>query len=258
MPINNRNTYTNDGGSTRPKSTPVSYSTGQNYTTGNRGYTPSTATNNRTYTNASTGNSYRADANAYVRNPTLTTAPDRGNTPVSTPVTYAPVARASAPAVEPTYSGYSAPAPSYQDDIVEKIKSLLEEQKNQADAYYKTLYEQELNKNQQAWENNRNQINRNYLRAERLINNMYGDAVSGAGLSNRSRNISNWNNSLAENQRNYTNNDATALANYNNGLTNNASTLARGWYNYVLPVYTNRQQNIDDYNYRKYIASLNF
>lgn len=256
MAILNRNTYTNDGGSTRPKSTPVSYSTAQNYTTGNRGYTPSRATNNRTYTNANTGNSYRADANAYVRNPTLTTAPDRGNTPVSTPVTYTPVARPSAPAVEPTYSGgYSAPV--QVDDTVDKIKQLLDEQKKQADAYYKTLYEQQLASNRSAWENNRNQINMNYARTNRYLNNMYGDAISGTGLSNRARNYQNWNNNLAENQRNYVNNDATALATYNNGLANNASTLAQGWYNYVMPIYTNRQQNIDDYNYRRYLASLN-
>jgi hypothetical protein len=37
---------------------------------------------------------------------------------------------------------------------------------------------------------------------------------------------------------------------------NTASQLAQGWYNYVLPVYTNRQQNLDDYDYRKYLASL--
>ena len=142
------------------------------------------------------------------------------------------------------------------DEIVNRIQALLNEQKAQADAYYKSLYEQQLSQNKQAWEDNRNQINLNYKRAERFLNNNYGNAVSGAGLSNRTRNYTNWNNNLAENQRNYANNNASALSSYNQGLANNASTLAQGWYNYVLPVYTNRQRNIDDYDYRRYLASL--
>ena len=145
---------------------------------------------------------------------------------------------------------------SSTDDIVDKIKALLEEQKAQADEYYKTQYEQSLSQNKQAWENNRNQINRNYARGDRYLRSMYGDAVSGQGLSNRVRNNANWQSNLATNQQNYTNNDATALANYNMNRANTASQLAQGWYNYVLPVYTNRQQNIDDYDYRRYLATL--
>jgi len=154
--------------------------------------------------------------------------------------------------------GYSAPSYSgpSSDDIVSKIKSLLEEQKAQADNYYKTLYEQQTAQNKQAWENNRNQINRNFARGSRYLQNMYGDSVSGQGLSNRARNYQNWQSNLAENQRNYTNNDATALSQYNMNKANTASQLAQGWYNYVLPVYTNRQQTLDDYDYRKYLASL--
>ena len=149
-----------------------------------------------------------------------------------------------------SYSGGST------DDIVNRIKDLLNQQKEQADNYYKTLYEQQTAQNRQAWENNRNQINRNFARGSRYLQNMYGDSISGAGLSNRARNYQNWQSNLAENQRNYTNNDATALANYNMNRANTASQLAQGWYNYVLPVYTNRQQNEDDYAYRRYIASL--
>lgn len=149
-----------------------------------------------------------------------------------------------------SYSGGSS------DDIINKIKELLNQQKEQADAYYKTLYEQQTAQNKQSWENNRNQINRNFARGSRYLQNMYGDSVSGQGLSNRARNYQNWQSNLAENQRNYTNNDATALSQYNMNKANTASQLAQGWYNYVLPVYTNRQQNLDDYDYRKYLASL--
>lgn len=144
---------------------------------------------------------------------------------------------------------------STNDDIVSRIKKLLEEQKAAADEYYKTLYEQQLASNKEGYESNRNQVNRNFLRGNRYLNSLY-DGTSGPGITNRARNYQNWQSSLATNRQNYTNNDATALANYNQNKANAASQLAQGWYNYVLPVYTNRQQNQDDYDYRKYIASL--
>ena len=154
-------------------------------------------------------------------------------------------------------SSYSMPEySSGSDDILNQIKSLLNEQKAAADAYYKTQYEQQLNQNRQAFENNRNQINTNYMRGNRYLNNQYGNAISGTGLTNRARNLQNWQSNLASNRQNYANNDATALAQYNSGLANNASTLAQGWYNYVLPVMSNRQQTLDDYNYKRYLASL--
>lgn len=142
------------------------------------------------------------------------------------------------------------------DDIVSRIKALLNEQNEKAKEYYKTLYDQQTAQNKQAWENNRNQINTNFMRGSRYLNNMYGDSVSGQGLSNRARNYQNWQSNLASNQQNYTNNNATAQAQYNSNLANTASQLAQGWYNYVLPVYTNRQQLQDDYDYRKYLATL--
>ena len=142
------------------------------------------------------------------------------------------------------------------DSVLNTIKDLLNQQKAAADQYYKNMYEQQISQNRQAWENNRNQINANYMRGNRYLNSMYGDAISGAGLSNKARNYQNWQSNLAANRQNYTNNDATALSQYNSGLANNASQLAQGWYNYVLPVYTNRQQTLDDYDYIKYLASL--
>ena len=163
------------------------------------------------------------------------------------------------PSPAPSYSAPSYSAPSYSggtDDIVNQIKSLLNEQKAQADKYYQTLYEQQIAQNKQAWEDNRNQINRNYMRGSRYLQNMYGDSISGQGLSNMARNYQNWQSNLASNRQNYTNNDATALSQLNMNKANTASTLAQGWYNYVLPVYTNRQQTLDDYDYRRYLASL--
>ena len=153
--------------------------------------------------------------------------------------------------------GYSAPSYSGgTDDIVNQIKALLQTQQEQANKYYQTLYEQQIAQNKQAWENNQNQINRNYMRGSRYLQNMYGDSISGQGLSNMARNYQNWQSNLASNRQNYTNNDATALSQLNMNKANTASTLAQGWYNYVLPVYTNRQQTLDDYDYRRYLASL--
>ena len=142
------------------------------------------------------------------------------------------------------------------EDIITMIKNLLNQQKEQADAYYKSLYEQTTAKNKQVFGDNRDQINVNFKRGERYLNNLYGNGISGQGLSNRARNYQNWQSNLAENQRNYANNDATALSQYNMNKANTASQLAQGWYNYVLPVYTNRQQTLDDYDYRKYLATL--
>jgi len=144
------------------------------------------------------------------------------------------------------------------DDIVNKIRDLLTEQKNKADEYYRTLYENQLSQNRQGYEANRNQINRNYMRGERYINSIYGNGNSGSGITNRLRNASNWTNNLTTNRQNLENNNAQALAGYNSNLANTANTLAQGWYNYVLPVYENRQINADnnEYAYRRYLASL--
>lgn len=190
----------------------------------------------------STSSPYSSNGGSFVKAqpmPTKTTTPTR---------TYsAPVAQTSAPA--PSYSGGT-------DDVLNQIKSLLAQQQKAAEEAYKAMYEQQLAQNKQAWESNRNQINRNYKRTDRYINSMYGDAISGSGLSNRTRNYTNWNNNLTSNQQNYTNNDANALSQFNQNKAGAYSTLANGWYNYVLPIYTNRQRNLDDYDYRRYLATL--
>lgn len=150
--------------------------------------------------------------------------------------------------------GYSYSSSS--DDIVSKIKALLEEQKKAADEYYKTMYEQQLAQINRETEANRNQANLNYMRGDRYLNSLYGNGITGQGLSNKARNNSNWQNNLTSIRQNQANNNATALSNYNMNLANTASQLAQGWYNYVLPVYTNRQQQLDNLDYRKYLATL--
>lgn len=136
------------------------------------------------------------------------------------------------------------------DSIVDMIKNLLNEQKQKADEYYKTLYEQQLGQIKQADESQRNQANLDFMRSDRYLNSLYGNGITGQGLSNKVRNRSNYQNKLASIRQATANNNASALAQYNSGLANNASTLAQGWYNYVLPVYTNRQQWLDNLAYR--------
>lgn len=142
------------------------------------------------------------------------------------------------------------------DDIVNMIKSLLNEQKAAADKYYNTLYDQRLNQINQEIENNRNLINKEYKMAGRRNYAINGRSDTGANVTNQTRINQNWLSNLASNRQAGTNLRDSALAQRDMGLANNASTLAQGWYNYILPVYTNRQNTLDDYAYRRYLANL--
>ena len=142
------------------------------------------------------------------------------------------------------------------EDIIGKIKSLLEEQKRAADEYYKTMYEQQLSEINQQAEANRNSANLNYMRGDRYLRSMYGNNISGQGLSNRARNNSMWQNNLSSIRQNQANNQATAKSNYNTNLANSASQLAQGWYNYVLPYYSNEANQLRNIELQKYAMSL--
>ena len=150
--------------------------------------------------------------------------------------------------------GYSSSGSG--EDIIGKIKSLLEEQKRAADEYYKTMYEQQLSEINQQAENNRNSANLNYMRGDRYLRSMYGNNISGQGLSNRARNNSMWQNNLSSIRQNQANNQATAKSNYNTNLANSASQLAQGWYNYVLPYYSNEANQLRNIELQKYAMSL--
>jgi len=149
-----------------------------------------------------------------------------------------------------SYSGGSS------DDILNQIKSLLQEQQEASKKYYETMYNQRMNEINQESTKNRNLINTNYKRGERYLNNLYGNTDSGTNWTNRARNNQNWISQLAANRENTASLKDSAAASRDLGLANAASTLAQGWYNYVLPVYTNRQNTLDDYAYRRYLASL--
>ena len=159
-------------------------------------------------------------------------------------------------------SGYTITGPantgttSSTDDVLKKIRAYLEEQYNKANEYQATLRDQGYAEAEKNATENRERANLAYKQADRRISNMYGNDISGAGLSNISRNSTNWANNLNNINRDYATARQSVLANYNNALSNNASTLANGWYNYILPIYTNREINANDLDYRKYIANL--
>ena len=149
-----------------------------------------------------------------------------------------------------SYSGGSS------DDILDQIKSLLTQQQEASKNYYNTLYSQRMNEINAEANRNRDLINANYKRGERYLNNLYGRTDSGNNWTNRARNNQNWLSQLATNRENVSSLRDSAAAQRDLGLANAASTMAQGWYNYVLPIMSNRQQTLDDYDYRRYLASL--
>ena len=155
-----------------------------------------------------------------------------------------------------------------QEDVLQKIKDLLAEQEKKAEEAYRAQLEEQYAKNAELWRDNADQINVNRKRASNFVNALYGPIDSGAGRTNFARIASNWMSDHNSNNRAKATNDATALNSYNTNLSNAYSTLASGYGNFVMPVYTNRQLQLDqlaqqerlnamDYDYRRFLAGLN-
>ena len=131
------------------------------------------------------------------------------------------------------------------DDYVNLLKSLWNQQKEASDAYAKAQYEQYLNEIAQNTEALKNRANLDMAFTDRKIGQRYGGGVYGKGLSQRSRNISNWGNKLADIRRDDATSRNNAFASYNASLANNASTLANAYVNTILPIWTDRQRYLD-------------
>lgn len=142
------------------------------------------------------------------------------------------------------------------DDFIEQLKKWMEESKNKADARAKSDYENLLLQNNNAADASRRAANLQYMRTRGMLRNMFGDQISGPNITNQYRNAQNWNSNLANIQRDLTQNNNSAFSNYQKALESNEDKRQQGWLNTILPIYTNRQQNEDDLNYRKYIAQL--
>jgi len=205
----------------------------------------------------------KATGDNYVRNPTKTTASSNGNVPQTKTTKSYSSGGGGSPATTSGGGGYSG---GNGGDIISMIKSLLEEQKKAADEYTNSLYKQAYAKAEQESEANRNANNLNYMRADRYLKSLYGTGspvgggdpstkfgggnISGQGLSNQYRNYSNWQNRGTTIRQDLANNKNTLEAQRNANLMNNAGTLASGWYNYILPYYSQDALNKLDYAYR--------
>lgn len=132
------------------------------------------------------------------------------------------------------------------DDLLAKIKARLGEGETRLNDYYKSLYEQALTNSKQTWEDARDAASRRMMRTDRYLKNLYGSNLSGSGLSNFSRNYTQWNNSLNALQRERNMRDAESLGTYNKNLGEVANYYSNALDNYVLPVYTNRLNNLEE------------
>ena len=132
-------------------------------------------------------------------------------------------------------------ATSLGDDIIAKIKGLLEEQTKASDASAKAWYDQYMSQLRGDTTANLERSNRQYKFDMKRDGEIHGRVPdSGTGFTNRARITQNWRDRNNTIRMNDANNSATALANYQSQLANNASTLAQGWYNQVLPYYVNQ------------------
>ena len=161
-------------------------------------------------------------------------------------------------AQEVSYSGGGGggSGSSEGNNYINLIKDLLAEQQKKAEAAAKARWEQADTLALQDYEGNRDAYNVYKEKGERWIRNKYSP-YSGLGISASIANNANWLKNLATNKQNYTNNKATNLATYNTELSNAANTMAQGYYNYVLPYYTNEAVNDRNLEFRKYLAGLN-
>lgn len=135
-------------------------------------------------------------------------------------------------------------ATSMGDGIIDQIKALLEEQTRASNASAKAWYDQLMNQIKGTSRDDLDLSNRQYKMDERRYREIHGkDPDSGSGYTNRARITQNWRDRNNAIRMNEADNSATALANYQSALANNASTLAQGWSNYILPYYVNKANN---------------
>lgn len=132
-------------------------------------------------------------------------------------------------------------ATSAGDDIIAKIRGLLEEQTKASNASAKAWYDQLMNQIKSGTRSDLDRSNWQYAIDKKRMGELYGRVPSsGGGFTNRARLTQNWRDRNNTIRMNEADNSATALANYQSALANNASTLAQGWSNYILPYYVNQ------------------
>ena len=269
---NTPTTYSN-GSSRAPVSTAVNKVTGSNYVSSKKNTTPvTTYSNGTTYAPKSTPVSYNEGKN-YISSMATPQQVKKvyeqyGVIPSTPKNEDIPRGRNTGSAGTSTgggdYSGSSSSSSSsmsqaeqQKEDIVQKLKDLLAEQEKKAKEAYEAQLQEAYAKNKELWRSNADQINLNRARAERFSRNLYGEE-SGANNTNMARIGAGWASSHNQNNRNLASNDATALQNFNTNLSNAYNTLASGYSNFVLPVYTNRQNYLDELQYRRDANAMDY
>ena len=161
--------------------------------------------------------------------------------PATTPTTPA--------ATTPSYSGSSsrsssssssataAPAASYDTSAIE---SLLRQQYDKADAYYKQMMDLLMSQNEQNRLSQHDSANREYMNMRRRLDSMFGpvdkgNSISGTGLTNRVRNDMNYSNNLANIDKNAYDTEQTIKADYYKNQANALMDYADNWTKYILP-----------------------
>lgn len=203
----------------------------------------------------------------YVRNPTLTTAPNRGNVPK----TYAPTTTTATSSGGGGGGGSyspSAPKVDYENEWIEKIKSMLGEKYTQGKKSIDTMYDQGKVNLLSALRDAERQANLEREQAKNFVARG-GNAPQGAYgmIGPMAKLASNWQTAQNTNKQNYNNNLANLTSQYNSNLANLEDQQVQGLYNFVLPVYTNRQNyadslrnqlamNAQELDFRKYLATL--
>lgn len=100
---------------------------------------------------------------------------------------------------------------------VSALKAQWDAWANEMNAYYKTLYNQQLKNTRTQFEKTRDPINLNFKRNEKAIRSMLGPD-SGRGVGMLSGNNNNWANKLADARNWMGNQNAQSLADYHKNL----------------------------------------
>lgn len=149
------------------------------------------------------------------------------------------------------------------NDYLAKMKAILDSEKEQRDNATESRYKAMLGLADRNFDAERNEIARQNAYTNRWLNQTYGGNLSGAGLTNRLRAQTNYNNNLnqAMINRDSARTDAETerynnLADAVNQYADRYNGLATNLYNTELSNDMQRYQNQLDLEYRKYIASL--
>ena len=117
------------------------------------------------------------------------------------------------------------------EDAYKKYIESLQKTRDEAMAYRKGLYEQALANNGQYYKDEQRLANREYYTRNRKLAQMYGNDLTGPGLSNRYASSALLTNALtnAKNRQNTAN--KSAESEYHNALSNIQNAYAQGMYN---------------------------